>query len=518
MVSNIYISGCENKYPKEILKGRKTVEGNVIACILKDPLLLDEIALETKDFLTSDGAYYFALAKQIRNKGYTSFDEITVLSSISEDGELGFNERGGWESIQTLIDIINNKNWDIYLDTLYRENLIINFYNSGFNLLSSIKENGKEIVPLNLFRKMDSESVLDWYESRLSNFSTGYSTRILEEEELDLDDEFFESCDAGLECGVPFDKAGEDINLEDINCLPFLSRQIGGLADATTSIIGGYSSSGKTTLFITILMALIYRGRKTLVISNEQKVKVFKASFTIWILSKYFRYYNLTKKKLLSGDLTEEDKKYRKLAQEYWRKNCKGKIKFIGIPDADMSLVKKKIRENVLRNGYDAVLYDTFKLDLGDKNDQAHITLLKDSRELDKIGKKYNIIMMASLQLAINTLGKLFLDASVLSMSKQIKEVLENLLLMRIVYSEELDPQNSKYYCRPFQLKKINDKWIEEEYIPDPSATWRMLFIDKCRMGESSSDSGTCLLLKFDGSHGIFRETAYCRPRHGYIT
>lgn len=35
--------------------------------------------------------------------------------------------------------------------------------------------------------------------------------------------------------------------------------------------------------------------------------------------------------------------------------------------------------------------------------------------------------------------GKLFLDAGVLSNGKQIKEVLENLFLMRTVYTEELD-------------------------------------------------------------------------------
>ena len=28
----------------------------------------------------------------------------------------------------------------------------------------------------------------------------------------------------------------------------------------------------------------------------------------------------------------------------------------------------------------------------------------------------------------------------------------------------------SKYYCRPFRLKKVNDKWIEEEYKPDRNA------------------------------------------------
>ena len=403
------------------------------------------------------------------------------------------------------------------MDQLYRENIIIGLYNDGFNVLKEIESNGKKIIPLNMFRKMDSESVLDWYESRLTSYGTGYSSKILDEEEIDFDDEWIESCEEGLENGVPFDIAGKDVNGNDMSCLPFLSRQTNGLLDGTFTMLGGYSSVGKSTIWTTILMGLLYRGRKILIISNEENVKKFKIKFMIWLIGKHCRYFKLTKKKLMSGDLSAEDKKYIAIIQEYWRENYKGKLKFISIADANMSLVKKKIRENVLRYGYNVVLYDTFKLDFGDSDNKEYLSLIKDSRELDSMGKKYNIIMLASLQLAINTLGKLFLDSSVLSMSKQIKEVLEGLLLMRTVYAEELDPANKKMYCRPFRLTKVNDKWIEEPYEPDVNAVWRMLFVDKTRSGSNSSDTGCAYLLKFSGEHGIFREICQCRPRHGRI-
>lgn len=479
--------------------------------------MIDETQLETKNFLTKDGAYYFSLAKNLRAKGFSSFDEVTVLSNIGDELLLGFENRGGWDIIQHTIDIINSKNWETYIDHLYRENILISMYNDGFNLLKEIDINGKKIEPLKLFRSMDSESVVEWYEARMSTYGTGYSSKVLEEEEIDFDDEFIESCEEGLENGVPFDVAGLDINGEEMNCLPFLSRQMNGLLDGTFSILGGYSSTGKTTLWTSIIMGLLYRDRKILIISNEQKVKVFKIQFLIWLLGKRNRYFKLTKKKMMSGDLSVEDKAQLADIQKYWRENYKGKIKFISIADANMSLVKKKIRENVLRYGYDTVLYDTFKLDFDDSNNKEYLSLIKDSREMDTMAKKYNIIMLASLQLAINTLGKLFLDSSVLSMSKQIKEVLEVLLLMRTVYAEELDPDNKKYYCNPFRLKKANDKWIEEEYKPDKNAVYRMLFVDKTRNGSNSSDTGIAYLLKFSGENGIFREVAMAKPKHGYI-
>ena len=124
--------------------------------------------------------------------------------------------------------------------------------------------------------------------------------------------------------------------------------------------------------------------------------------------------------------------------------------------------------------------------------------------------------MLASVQLAEYMRGKLFLDASVLSGSKQIKEILENLFLMRTVYAEELDEKN-KYYCRPFRLKKVNDKWIEEEYKPDTNAVYRALFVEKCRSGANSSDNGIGYLLRYDGDHCIFREVAQARFKHGEI-
>lgn len=515
---DMFIVGATEKYPNELLKDRVKIEGNIIASLWKDPLLIDEAKLETKNFLTQDGVYYYSLAKNLRQKGFYSFDEVTVLSNISEELELGFTGRGGWEIIQSLIDVINIQNWDTYLDILYRENIVLGLYEDGFNVLKEISVNGKNIKPLELFRKMDSESVLDWYESRLTSYGTGYSSKVLEEEEIDFDDDFIESCEDGLENGVPFDIAGVDINNDEMNCLPFISRQVNGLLDGTFTMLGAYSSVGKTSLWITILMGLLHRGRKVLIISNEEKVKKFKINFMVWLLGKYCRYFNVTKKKLMSGDLTAEDKVQLAIVQKYWKEHYKGSVKFISIADANMSLVKKKIRENVLRYAYDSVLYDTFKLDFDDSgNNKEYLSLIKDSRDLDAMSKKYNVIMLASLQLAINTLGKLFLDSSVLSMSKQIKEVLEGLFLMRTVYAEELDKDNKKFYCRPFRLLKVNDKWIEEEYIPDTSGVYRMLFVDKTRNGSNSSDTGVAYLLKYDGSHCIFRETAQCRPRHGYI-
>lgn len=480
-------------------------------------LLLDDLDLKKEDFITNDGRFYFGMLTQLRKKGFYSLDEVTILSNMNDEVIERYEACGGWESIQHQIDIINDKNFDTYIDILYRENIMLHMVDDGIDLLHAVDINGKKVVLLKLFRKMDADSVQDWWDARITSYGTGYSSKVLEEEEIDFDDEFIDNCKEGLENGVPFDIAGYDINGEEMNCFPFLSRQINGILEGTTTMMGGYSSAGKSTWWITVLMSLLHYDRKILIISNEENIKKFKIKFMVWLLGKRNRYFKLTKKKMTSGDISTESRKQLTDVQKYWRENYKGRVKFIAIADADMSLVKKKIRENVLRYGYDTVLYDTFKIQGGDiSSARQDLSLVRDSRELDKLAKKYNIIMLASVQLAEYTKGKLFLDASILSNAKQIKEQLENLFLMRTVYTEELD-EKSKYYCHPFRLKKVNDKWIEEEYKPDTSAVWRMVFTEKCRTGANSSDNGIAYLLKYDGDHCIFREVAQCRPKHGEI-
>lgn len=512
-----FITGVKEKYPAALLKGRIEVEGNVISCFFKDMLLLDDTTFEQKDFITADGLFYFSMLKNLRKKGFYSLDEITILSNMNEDVIGRYEDCGGWEAIQHQIDIINVQNFDTYIDILYRENILLHMHDDGFNLLKEIMVNDKPVVPLKLFRKMTAEEVTDWYDARINSYGTGYSSKILEEEEIDFDDEFIESCVEGEENGVPFDIAGYDVNGEEINCFPFLSRQTMGLLEGTLTMMGGFSSAGKSTWWVTVLMALLNYDRKILIISNEETVKKYKIKFMVWLLGKRNRYFKLTKKKMTTGDIDKISREQLKDVQEFWRKNYKGRVKFITITDADMSIVKKKIREYALRQGYDTVLYDTFKIQEGDfSSARQDLSLVRDSRELDKLGKKYNLIMLASVQLAEYMKGKLFLDASCLSNAKQTKEILENLFLMRTVYDEELD-EKSKYYCRPFRLKKVGDKWIEEEYTPDRTAVWRMLFVEKTRNGSNSSDTGVCYLLKYDGDHSIFRETCQCRPKHGEI-
>ena len=69
----------------------------------------------------------------------------------------------------------------------------------GIDLLHTVDVNCKKVILLKLFRKMSADSVQDWWDARIASYGTGYSSKILEEEEIDFDDEFIDSCEEGLE-------------------------------------------------------------------------------------------------------------------------------------------------------------------------------------------------------------------------------------------------------------------------------------------------------------------------------
>lgn len=518
MDKSLFLTGICDKYPEELLEGRLTVEGNVVASFWKDALLLDEYKLTKKDFITRDGRFYFELAKTLRSKGLNSLDELSILSNCSEQVIEKFNDKGGFDTIEQMTSVVSLNNWETYSDQLYRENVILKLYDDGFNLLKEIDYKDKKIVPIKLFRKMTAEQVVDFYESQLSGYEIGQSSSILEEDDIYFDDAWIEELEEQTELGVSFETAGLDINEEIINCFPFLSRQTLGLFRKSMMMVGGHSSTGKSTYFITIIMALLHQGEKVLILSNEETIKKFRIKFLMFILAKYNRYYSLTKSRLTAGNLTQEDKRQIKIAQKYFNDNYKGNLRFISMNTMDVSVIKKKVRESALKWGCTAFLVDTFKLGEQDMaGTRQDLSLVKDSRELHRLCMKYDLIGMASVQLAEHSKGTLTLTASSLNNSKQVKEILESLFLLRVCYDEELDPK-SKYYCNPFRMKKKESGgWDMEPYEPDRSASYRILAVEKNRNGEDTGSNGVSYLLKFDGAHSIFREVAMCRTKHGMI-
>ena len=507
-----FISGVLEKYDghEELFEGRLTDEGNVCGCLLCDLTYYDDAGLESSDFITKHGRMLFTLGKQIRDKGFSTFDEITLVSNISEEMQNKIeNEIGGWKQIQNVIDAVSIKNWDAFLDNLNRGNVILSLYKKGFNILNEITlDNGKKVVPIKLFKRMTCGEVVNFYENTLAGLETKVnSSKIVEESYVDFDEEFIERLENQEEMGVSFADAGKDINGEIISTFPFMSNNLLGLKHGTISAFAAHSGCGKSTYLVTIIMSLI---------SNESQVSDIKTQFLIWVLTRCLNYWKISKRKLISGRLNTEEKTKITEARKWWREHYSKSVKVVTLADADARLTVTIIKKHILRDGFSCFCVDTMKVTTTENNDAVWMSLIKDVRALTEICLKMNVIGILTIQLALGSLNRSFLTSDCLANSKAIKETLSNLVLFRKLNPAlELDP-SSPYYIKPFRRKynKEKNEWYDEPYIPKDGAVYKVFFTDKCRRGADSGDTGEAFLVRHDGDFCGFYESARCYPSH----
>ena len=516
-----FISGVVDKYDARLLENSLTTEGNVCGVLLSDLTLFDDCGLESRDFVTKHGRMLFTIGKQLRDKGLSNFDEITFLSNVNSDvKDKVDNELGGFRAIQNIIDVVSVKNMDAFIDELNKRNILMSLAQKSFNLFEEIiLDNGKKVIPYELFGHLSSSEVIDWYNAQLSSLETNISSsKIVDEGFVDFDDAFISRLESKEEVGVSFGDAGENINGEQISTFPFMSGNILGLKPGTLNCWAAHSGAGKSTYMITVLMSLISKGEKGVLVSNESAISDVKIQFLIWTLTRCLDYWKISKKKLTSGNLSDEDRAKIKEARAWWQKHYNRSIKIVTLSDADARLTCQIIKKHILRDGCTSFLVDTFKLTTdGGSNDAFWMSLIKDTRDLTSIAMKYNVIGLMTVQLALNSLNRCWIDASCLSNSRGIKETLSNLIMFRKITDAELDP-TSPYFIHPFRSKQKEDgSWYEEPYTPDRSKVWRCFFIDKSRRGADSNDTGIAYLVRYEGDFCTFFETAKCRPTHKLI-
>ena len=521
MDKNQFISGIFDKYDTRLLENSLTTEGNVCGLLLSDLTFYDDCGLESKDFVTKHGRMLFNIGKELRSKGCANFDEITLLSNVNDDVKDKIdNELGGFRAIQNIIDVVSVKNMDAFMDELHKRNVLMSLYKKNFNIFGEMTlDSGKKVIPYDLFQKLSSSEILDWYNAQLASLETNInSSKIVDEGFVDFDDEFIERLSRKEEVGVSFGDAGLNIKGETISTFPFMSGNILGLKPGTLNCWAAHSGAGKSTYMVTVCMSLVAKGEKIILVSNESQISDVRIQFLVWILTRCLDYWKISKKKLTSGNLTDEDKVKIKEARKWWKEHYAKSVKIVTLSDADARLTCQIIKRHILRDGCTSFLVDTFKLTTdGGSNDAFWMSLIKDTRDLTSLAMKYNVIGMMTVQLALNSLNRCWIDASCLSQSRAIKETLSNLIMFRKITDAELDP-GSPYFIHPFRSKQKEDgSWYEEPYTPDRSKVWRCFFIDKSRRGADSNDTGVAYLVRYDGDFCTFYETAKCRPTHKLI-
>ena len=515
------MSGLISKYEnldKRLTENRLILEGKIIGCLWSNPDLFDDYRdLKLESFITNDGQFYYMLGKQMAEKGYEYFDEVTVITYLKENETLNkmFLDRGGYTSIREAMESVNSKNIAIYIDDIFKKNMMIEFNNEGFNLFNEIvaTENDKEktFIPYELFKSMNSQQVAEWYDWRLQSITMSKSMGSVKIVDLDIDDDFLSRCDNGEEMGLPYDILGEDIEGKPIWGSPIMSGATLGIHRGDAELIGAYSGKGKSSYILSNrVYPVIHKGEKICLMANEMTIDKYKAIILAMVLSHNLKYFGLTRRHLKKGGFNAEQKKKLKEAQEYYRKHFLGKIKFVDLDDYSMNSVKRVVKR-LARQGVGYFVYDTFKSEnMADSNSRGQ--LIENSKVLYQLAKKYNIGMTIVMQLAIWTEGTRFLTSSCLSEAKGVKEVLSEIIIFRELWADEYTGET--YDIKPYRFvrDKETGKYTKtKEFIElDPDKKYRVFFLDKTR----NDDDGQSILYQFDGAWNMWREIGFCTPSH----
>lgn len=522
-----FLPGVVEKYNEKLLEGRVAIEGNLVACFFKDLLLIEDNELNIRDFKTKDGRFLFNLACSLRDKGFNVTEELAILSSFDEKIIERYNEIGGWDTISNMMEVINLDNFDSYLEAYTKSNLLMSLWLKNYGVFTDVTIKDKTVERFDLFKKMTTSEIVDYYIADLSTMQVGEGSEILEEGNLTMSQEWIDLKPEEVTNWVSYADAGLDINGDRIDLFPKLSDRTLGYQRGTFNIIAGFGGLGKSTFANEIAYGLWSKGEKVLIISNELSKEEFWEKLVILTLTKYGRYYGTTKRKFFLRENTEEEKQLIKdICLEHYKKEFAENLYFVKIASMNTNLVKKKIREYHLRYGISAVFVDTLKLEISSyKEARQDLNLAQTTAELDMLSKKYGLIVVATAQLANAMENRLFLNADCFAQSKSIKDLCHSVLMMRKLHREEMDAKN-RWYIQPFRYeliqrldeesKKTIDYWIEREYELDPHKEYRVVFVEKNRSGKDNGD-GMALILRFDGDWQTFTEVCWCKPKHGVI-
>ncbi|MFF3145807.1 DnaB-like helicase C-terminal domain-containing protein, partial [Streptomyces sp. NPDC057927] len=462
-------------------------------CLYKEPELFGEYDREIKadqDFMTDDGKFYYSLGREMYELGYKSFDDASIYTYIDDKETLknGFNRRGGYKEVDNIKAILNVENVERYYDELIKNNMLLKLNDKGFNVVNEIEK----------FNKMNSSQLYDYFEYQLDNvfLNRGAGVKI---EDLEIDAQFIEDCDAGIEKGLSY-----------ASTCPILNYHTLGLHRSNVQIFAGFSGTGKSSFAVnSYVMPILDQGENMVIIANEMNIKAWKHLFMATILSHKLNYFGLPRKKQKSGGFNEEQKRMAYEAKKYYEENYKGRIKFVKIYDYSIEDVKRIMRK-MSKQGFNYYIYDTFKAKDA-SSDKVTGELIEASKQLLQVAEKENICIIITMQLAIYMENTRYLTGATLSNSKGVKEVVSELVLMRKLWDDEYTGQ--KFDIKPWRFRKdatgkITGIKEELELIPDKK--YRILFLDKTRNDEDDM----AILLKFEGSWNSWREIGYCSPKH----
>lgn len=519
----------------EVMNEKKEqAERMLISCLLQD-LSLETPLLES-DFSTPKNKFYFKLITELAPR-YKEINGFTVLNylQISEEMTENFNDFGGVKEFDKIKSMANVSDFNSYLDELVKFKLVEELSEKlGIDINKEVVVGGKKIIPANIITGMNSSQTLDFFDMQLSSINVASLNNDMIAESLYYTEDEISKMESGeLEETSYFDYTllWEDEKGEkrfDRN-LPLLNRSLDGYTCGNgVHYLGGFSGTGKSTILINIILGLITTSNeKVILVSNEQRSSYFKRILVSYIAQSVFKCYTLDRTKIKHFNFTDEEKKAFYLANEFVKENFTDSLKFYSVSEFNIDKILREVKRLHLAEGYSVLCLETFKSQSALDNSVAD--MVDSSRKLDIFEKEVGMKVILPVQLMTSLEGKVsYLNSSMISNSKQIKEVANSIVLIRKVNERELDPED-KAFLNPYVWKTNKDGKLVKKYLTivdgqeksrrtlkgdnedreftlDKRKKYLLCFIDKSR---ESDDNSKVILMEMVGRIGKVRDVCY---------
>lgn len=476
----------------DITKNRYSIEGNFVLSLYNNPseLYSDFPINPDTDLLTEDGKFYYNLGKNMVKKGIKTFDEISMTTFLNDYPEIKnqYEAKGGWKAISEYVEMLDVDNVEMYYNELSKNNLMIQLEKKGFNVSANI----------NVLNQLNTaDDVINFFDAQLNTIALK-TTHDLKLETLEYNEKDILRKQTGEQIGLQFGKS-----------CPLLNSFCNGIPRKGLTMLASYTNGGKTSfVFENIVLPLVEQKIKVCIISNEQDSIIFKDLLYLHVLTSQLDYWNITRQKLKDLEFNNEDKIKFKEADKIVKEKYKPYILFERLYEYGMKNVRRTIKKLANQN-FDLFIYDTFKVDA--TTDVVWQSFLNDSKELFQISSKEGVAIITPVQIALSTKGKIrWLNESVLSNSKQISEIYEEIFMFRDIWRDEYSgmPQDIQTFN---YVKDENGMFNSKEYIKSISADddnyYKIFFHCKSRNGEV----GRTVLYKFQSRFNKWEELGLCK-------
>ena len=448
------------KLPKELTEKREVIECNFVLSLYKDITLVDDYknVINGEDILTEDGIYYYGLIQNLRRAGYSVADNMSIYEYLEDKKTLKkeFEKRGGFGSIQEITGLLTLDNLDVYYDELCKSNLLIRLHDKGFNVLQN----------LNKFKEMSAEEVYDYMEFQLADTSVGKIDKSPIKNLSDGYGEFIEEWDKGKDVGF---KIG----------LPMLNYQLLGVHKKHLLLHLAGIGIGKTSSAIAwYVIPAIKNGDNITLIVNEQGESEWRQMIlsTVIFNELHQGVEGLNRHKMLIGSFSKEQKDVMYDAEQ-WIKQQPGKIAFVETQDYDTGNLRKIIARQS-KIGYSYFLLDTVK-PIDDSSERSWGQFSEVAKGLFLAAKKYDVAIIATMQLSAEGMQRKYLDLTCIGKSKATAETASSVVMFRPLVRSE------KEKIEAYEYDKDNRK-IKRNISLDPDKDYVMIFTPKNRYGNIS--------------------------------